>query len=341
MQEPQTWRELLGTIVNDAAERQRIAQVLGVNPVTLTRWAMGVSHPRQDTLRRLLDALPEQREQFITLLSREYEQWSDTPAPEVARNNGIVMIPVEFYRHVLGVSCSIPSIMRSSTIQNLILQQIVDQLAVDETGLSVFIALCVPPGEDHEVRSLRVIGERGSAPWSQHVEQRTMFLGAESLTGYTAINAYMVTVQDHDNDLYWPSTEGNIERSSVACPILRANSIAGCLTIVCTQPHYFTPGLLSLVGDYVALLNLAFEESDFYALEKVALGVLPPYQVQRPILATFQAHVVQRLIETMQIGQPMNRPEAERIIWKQLEQELLKLPFHHQTAKKGEISSSS
>ena len=38
MSEPQTWRELLGQCLTSGQEKERIASLVGVNPLTLTRW---------------------------------------------------------------------------------------------------------------------------------------------------------------------------------------------------------------------------------------------------------------------------------------------------------------
>ena len=49
-----SWRELLGKIISDVHERQRIATTLGINPATLTRWAANETNPRPQNLRELL-----------------------------------------------------------------------------------------------------------------------------------------------------------------------------------------------------------------------------------------------------------------------------------------------
>jgi hypothetical protein len=54
MQELASWRELLGKIIADSHERQRIANMLGVNPITLTCWVNNESKPRPQNLRQLL-----------------------------------------------------------------------------------------------------------------------------------------------------------------------------------------------------------------------------------------------------------------------------------------------
>lgn len=76
MQEPPTWRELLGKIVADPHERERIANELGVNPITLVRWVNNESKPRTQHLRQLLNALPEYRARLLELIIEEFEDFS-------------------------------------------------------------------------------------------------------------------------------------------------------------------------------------------------------------------------------------------------------------------------
>src|SRR5689334_15322133 len=72
MEEIQTWRELLRKIISDPQERQRIAEELHVNPITLIRWTTGKSRPRPDNLSPLLDSIPHYREQLQDLISKEF-----------------------------------------------------------------------------------------------------------------------------------------------------------------------------------------------------------------------------------------------------------------------------
>ena len=73
MQELASWRELRGKIIADSHERQRIANMLGVNPITLTRWVNNESKPRPQNLRQLLDALPEYHSLLLELIATEFE----------------------------------------------------------------------------------------------------------------------------------------------------------------------------------------------------------------------------------------------------------------------------
>jgi len=43
---PNDWRELLGSIIAESSERERIANEIGVHTGTLMRWVNGDSMPR-------------------------------------------------------------------------------------------------------------------------------------------------------------------------------------------------------------------------------------------------------------------------------------------------------
>ena len=74
--EPQDWRELLGNIISDPREKQRIAQELGIRTITLTRWVSRESDPRPQNLRLLLNVLPEERELLLELIGEEFEDFT-------------------------------------------------------------------------------------------------------------------------------------------------------------------------------------------------------------------------------------------------------------------------
>jgi hypothetical protein len=76
-QTPQTWRELLSIYIDDPQMRQGIADALGVNPITLTRWIKQQTIPRPQNLRRLLTVLtPQDRLLFMSLVDKEVEGFS-------------------------------------------------------------------------------------------------------------------------------------------------------------------------------------------------------------------------------------------------------------------------
>lgn len=54
-----SWRDLLKDVISDAVERERLAKAMDVNPLTLSRWAQGVSTtPRPQKLSQLVQAFP-------------------------------------------------------------------------------------------------------------------------------------------------------------------------------------------------------------------------------------------------------------------------------------------
>ena len=52
-----SWRDLLAEIIREREARERLAQQIGVHPVTITRWTQGVP-ARPESLIRLLHAVP-------------------------------------------------------------------------------------------------------------------------------------------------------------------------------------------------------------------------------------------------------------------------------------------
>src|SRR5579863_7223805 len=78
MSEQYSWRDLLKVIINDTHEKQRIAAELGLNPITLVRWTTQETDPRPQNLRRLLDAIPQHRDQMLELIRDEegFEEFS-------------------------------------------------------------------------------------------------------------------------------------------------------------------------------------------------------------------------------------------------------------------------
>src|ERR1700738_3686557 len=149
MGEFQTWRELLGEIIKDPAEAQRLRNELGVHKVTLTRWSTGESTPRSYLLLNLLKALPTHREQLVRLITQEKEgllAQEDTPRE----------IPSSFYAHVLrAVSLTPePESARFWSICNTILQQALQMIDPERWGVELLVIRCVS-GEDGNVRSLQ------------------------------------------------------------------------------------------------------------------------------------------------------------------------------------------
>ena len=124
MAEPHTWRELLGRIIQDPLERERIAQQVGVRSTTLTRWVKGESTPRSGMLQRILEALPEQQALLRTLLTEGFPAFSPlagTPAPSPS-------VPLTCYVQVLTAYIQTPQPLGLWSIGKLVLHEVKTEL---------------------------------------------------------------------------------------------------------------------------------------------------------------------------------------------------------------------
>ena len=65
MQELSSWRVLLGQLIHDPQERNRIANELGINPATLVRWAHNETNPRPQNLSQLLKVVASANRQKL------------------------------------------------------------------------------------------------------------------------------------------------------------------------------------------------------------------------------------------------------------------------------------
>ena len=319
------WREILGTMIRDAHNRQQLAERLKINPVTLTRWAAGTSKPRPDKLRSLLGMLSVQdRERAMLSLTQDY-------APHAFQEDTdtyIYEIHPEFYHRVLSTYATLPSSLREWSLNLLIIQQILSHLDPRQQGMAVFLAYCTLPSPGQPVRSLRKVLGRGTAPWHYADEHSTQFFGAESLVGQAVLRGHPLTVQSHE-EAAWLLSEHSPSQAESICvfPLLRANQAAGSLCLMSTQPHFFLQAHLDLLQKYVNLLVTISEHESFFQLEKIILGVIPPLEQQLPLLQSAQPRVMQRLLEASRRYHFLTKQQAENMIWQEIEEELLNLMY--------------
>ncbi len=326
MSEEKTWRDVLGQILHDAKERQRLASIIGVHVVTLNRWITGISQPRQSQVIALLDALPAHRQVLRDLLSTEYPQLS--PDLPLAQESNLE-IPSEFYTRILQVNTTLPVYMREETVVTMLLEQIATHLDPAHTGLIIFLSRCVPPAKPGgQVRSIRKTHARGTGPWrqtfmGQDVELQTHFFGAESQHAYTIIARHALAAQKaYTLQGSFPATFGEGPESTLAVPLLFTDKVAGSLSLLSARPQTFNERVIELVENYAHLLATLLEPGSFYPLNAVQFGVMPRRDVQRPLLATLQQRVLDRLIISNNTGSSESRAKIELRIWQELEEEL-------------------
>lgn len=323
MEEPRTWRELLGKVISDPQERQRIADAAGVNSITLIRWATNRSNPRQDNLRPLFNALPQhQQKQFLILIAQEYPHFfseadaSEERSPEISS---------AFYARVLNAHTTSPSLLRASSVCTLILQQIIAHLDPDELGMTAVVTQCMPPSRGGKVRSLRRTLGRGTPPWGNHTVHQTDFFGAESQSGHAVLTGHPSVMQSQEEKRrVFPTHPPVVAQSTVAYPILLSDRTAGSLYIGSTQPNFFTQAYLDIIQSYADLMVLAFDQDRFYDLRDIELGIMPSWEQQQPLIASFQRRVTQRMLQASRANQPITRLQAEADVWQELEEVLLR-----------------
>jgi transcriptional regulator with XRE-family HTH domain len=327
MNQPHTWRELLGSCIEQPQERQRIAAVVGVSEVTLGRWVNGETRPRSQNLHRLLLALPQHRTLLLMLLEKEDEDLVTELRRDVEQQTEPTDIPSNFYKRVLHTLVQMPKHSFFLSLCDLILLQALEQLDPQRLGLAIIIARCMPPSIRGNIHSLREVVGRGNPPWRRNLEEQAILLGAESLTGYAVISSHLeVNQQLKDSFSLSPGYRGPWEESATAAPILRANRVAGSLLVSSTQSDYFTPTRCQLVESYAELLAVVFADEDFYELERIDLWVMPPYEEQQRYLSTFRKRVYDVIMQANREGHMMTVAQAEQAVWQQIEQQLLQPP---------------
>ncbi len=329
MQEPSTWRELLGKVIQDSKERHRIAIKLGINPATLVRWTHNESNPRPQNLNQLLNAIPDQyRALFLELVEEEFKDFSagrkDDPVTSESPS-----IPSEFYNRVFHTYGIVPKALRFSSLCDLILQQALEQLDPQRLGMAIIVVRLLSPSHGDKIRSLRESMGRGTPPWEGNLEQHAILLGAESLAGYAVMFYHLVVNQNlSEEQSRFPGYRGVWEESAAACPIILEGNIAGSLLVSSTQPNYFLPPRLTLIERYTELIALAFEPEEFYEPERIDLGIVPPQHVQQPYLSRFQHRFLETMRQAARNQHPISTNQAEQMVWQQLEEELLQAAAH-------------
>jgi len=317
-----SWRDLLGQIINDTKERQRIARVARVRPITLWRWARGISKPTEESLCRLLRALPPDSSQdLLTILQKDFPALflsvaSDSQIPQE--------IPSAFYDRVLNARTLTPPSLYTQTLSDLILRQTIEHLDPEHRGMAVSLVRCMAPFRDGKIHSLREVCGVGTPPWSADLGRQTVFLGAESLCGRAVMRCHLVVIHNRQDPCgLYPAHWVIHEQSAVACPLLHQARIVGCLLVSCAHPYQLTEVHLAVVQRYANLLTLAFSPTEFFDLRDMELCLMPPYTAQAPYLEHFGQRVTRKLTQTVATARSITLREAHEQVWQEIEADLL------------------
>jgi len=319
-----SWQNLLLQIIKLPGEQQRMATAIGLSPMTLTRWAKGESHPQRAHLTRLVQVVPPQyRDVMFEALENSYPDIQSWLRDETADQ-----ISTEFYAQLLEIRTTTTESLRFWRINDLVLQKILSQLDPNQLGMAVTIVQCMAPSPSHgnKIRSLRERAGRGTFPWTTDLEHIALFLGIESLAGYTVETRHIVNVDDLRQDKLLPAYQTDFEVSAAAHPIMLGGRIAGCLAASSTQVGYFTQQRQTLLAAFSDLASLAFEKEDFYDPKLVELRVMPTPEFQRPVLNAFRQRVSKKLTSANHQRLHFTNVEAEQEVWREIEEDLLSQP---------------
>lgn len=320
----QSWQKILQQALKTSGERQRMATALGLSPMTLSRWANGESNPQRPHLVRLVQVVnPSYRDDLIEALEATYPD-----IHSLLKEETLDHISAEFFSELLSVRTTTTESLRFWRISDMVLKQFLAQLDPNPLGMSVTIVQCMPPSPRHgnKIRSLRERVGKGTYPWTADLEHMSLFLGMESLGGYASEARHIVNIDDLSKDKLLPAYQFEYEVSAAAHPIMFGGRIAGCLSASSTQVGYFTQQRQTMVATFSDLASLAFDKSEFYDPKLVELRVMPKPEYQRPIIDSFRHRVSRTLTTATHQRIRMNNQEAEQIVWREIEDELLSQP---------------
>ena len=74
------------------------------------------------------------------------------------------------------------------------------------------------------------------------------------------------------------------------------------------------------------MIALAFKPEQFYPPECIELRVMPAFEVQEVLLASFRHRVIALMREASHERQLLSRSQAEQLVWQGLEEELIHIP---------------
>jgi transcriptional regulator with XRE-family HTH domain len=318
------WSSILHDIIKSPYERQRLISALGVADMTLTRWANGESHPHSSHLIRLLQVVQAPHRQ--PLLEALELQFPDIRSH--LRDEASEQISPHFFAEVIDVLTTTAENQRFWRITDMVLRQALVQLDPHRLGMSIQVIQCVPPGEDKKIHSIRTTAGRGTSPWTGDLEHDILFLGLESLSGYTVEVRRTTYEPDLSKQGTIPVVRDEYEVSAAAHPIRYEGRIAGCLLASSRQIDHFSQQRLALLTTFSDLIALALGNADFYPIDQIDLRLMPSPKKQRPVIATFRQRVTKKIQDAASCSKHLGTADAEYQTWKEIEQELLEIAQH-------------
>jgi hypothetical protein len=313
------FRTYLKELLRDAPVRRLIEQRTDIAPRTLARWVSGeTEEPDRKRLLSLLQALPQYRETLVVAIRKALPDF-DAPLLDTTRSL-VEDLPMDFWVRLLETHAQTPKNLHFTSLVNLIFLQLQSYIDPEYTGVQLVVVQCSPPNSpDQPVRSLRQVMQMKTHQSPLKSPGESLFLGAESLCGYSVSVCQANVVQNTLEERRLPVRRIPDERSVAAYPIQRGGAVAGCFLVSSPQADFFSERLQYVLQIYAYLLSLAFETDQFYAPERIRLRPMPAASIQHPYIAQFQ----ERVMTLLQRDVSLSRGQAERDAWQQIEEALL------------------
>lgn len=260
---------------NDHAEIGRVAREISVSEVTVHRWMSGQSEPRSNSLKKLLDALPEHRGNLTGALTQTYRHVVDSVSPSNRE------VQKDIYRRVLELSAMpLDDDDRLWHIMQSLFDYALLQLDPERHGLAITYAQLMPVRDDG-IHSLYEWEMRGQFPWSYSLDCR-VYLGSTTLAGAcAAVQRMQKWNAIHEEERILFVADEN-EQSACAAPVMRGGRIAGVLIVSSALPDFFEEDAsCQAVIEYANLLAVGLKESDFSPSALLNLVPMPDLHWQR------------------------------------------------------------
>ena len=312
------FRALLKSLLQDAATRKLIEQRAYVSARTLARWASGeTEEPDKKYLTRLVHALPYHRDALLAVIVKALPDF-DVPLVDTTKSQ-IEYLPHHFLQ-LLEINANTPKNLHFSAIVDQIFLQLQSYIDPERIGVHLLVAQCSSPdAPNRAVRSLRQIKQIQTHQSLPSSPTDHIFLGAESLAGYSVGMCQTCIVQNVQRERRLPVLRTPDVNSVAAYPIQRGGYVAGCFLSASPQLDFFSQRLQEILQVYAYLLSIAFETEQFYAPERIRLCPMPTECVQHPYIAQFQ----ERVLALLRHEPFPTRSEAETQVWQQIEEALL------------------
>jgi hypothetical protein len=271
-----TWRDLLGELIEDTQERERLAHELGVHEWTPWRWTSNKSKPRARYLKKLPEIFPSHQRELLQLLRKEYPDLF--PKEEEAEKEALHHIPSFDYARVLSTLADPGPYYGQESIFYHILNYIGAQLAMSgET--SVLVMVLSPSRRSlYSLASMTYGGGRFPVILAFHMMiDRIIFAGRESLGSAVTTASIKMT------------------GSTLAFPLRRRSRISGCLWVIHSEREALSPPKVELLSRYADLLAIGFTDAQFYDPAQVDLATIPDLETQRQLFASYQSQYLSSL----------------------------------------------